>query len=184
VSTVNGAPIPVLFLSPTQINAQLPVQVTGAADIVLHTPAGASDILHVNISPVAPAVFQSGTAGPMTGIPTVFRASNQLLVTNSNPVHLNDRLTIYLTGMGATSPAVPAGSAAPSNQLARTVIPATVKLGGMPLWVEFAGMAPGLAGVYQVNVLVPFKGIPTGFNVPLEIVQGGAVTNVPVRVVD
>lgn len=157
---------------------------TGPADIVLHTPAGASDILHVNISPAAPAIFQSGAAGPMTGIPTVFRASNQVLVTNSNPVHMNDTLTVYLTGMGATAPAVEAGIPAPSNQLARTVMPATVTLGGVPLSVQFAGLAPGFAGVYQVNALVPFKGVPAGFNVPLVISQGGASTSVPVRVVE
>jgi uncharacterized protein (TIGR03437 family) len=129
-------------------------------------------------------VFRSGTAGPETGIPTIVRASNHDLVTPSNPVHFEDHLIIYLTGMGDTSPAVDSGAASPFDPLARAVIAPTVTLGGVSLPVEFAGLTPSLAGVYQINVLVPFKGVPTGFEIPLTISQGGQATTIPVRVVN
>ncbi|HEY2016366.1 MAG TPA: hypothetical protein VGH38_22835, partial [Bryobacteraceae bacterium] len=159
--TVNGVIVHVSFVSPTQINAQLPFQIDGSAEMVLRTPGGISDALRFTILPAAPSVFRSGTAGPQTGIPTIVRATNNELVTVSNPVHPNDRITIYLTGMGQTTPGIPDGSAAPSDPLSTPLLPATVTLGGTGLFVDFAGLAPGMVGVYQINATVPFKGIPT-----------------------
>ena len=121
-------------------------------------------------------MFRSGTAGPVTDIPTIVRASNNGLATASNPIHPNDHITIYLTGMGQTLPKLPAGAPAPSDPLSSTLLPVTVTLGGMSLFVDFAGLAPGMVGVYQINALVPFKGVPTGFDIPLTISQGGAST--------
>ena len=182
--TVNGIVVPMQFVSPTQINAQLPFQVSGNADVVLRTPGGTSDALRITILPAAPSVFRTGTAGPLTGIATIVRSNNGDLVTVSNPVHMNDRLTIYLTGMGQTFPEVAAGMPAPSDPLSSALLPAAVTLGGTPLFVEFAGLSPGAVGVYQINATVPFKGVPAGFDIPLTISQGGQSTTVPVRVVN
>ncbi len=182
--TVNGVVIPMQFVSPTQINAQLPFQVSGNADVVLRTPGGVSDALRISILPAAPSVFRAGSAGPLTGLATIVRASNGDFVTPSNPVHPSDRLTIYLTGMGQTIPEVPAGAPAPSDPLSSALLPATVMLGGTPLFVDFAGLTPGGVGVYQINVTVPFKGVPTGFDIPLTISQGGQSTTILVRVVN
>ena len=62
--TLNGLPLPIQFVSPTRINAQLPFGTVGKAEMVLHTPNGVSDILYVNVLRTAPAVFRSGSAGP------------------------------------------------------------------------------------------------------------------------
>jgi uncharacterized protein (TIGR03437 family) len=140
--------------------------------------------LNITVLPAAPSVFHSGTAGPNTGIPTIIRATNQELVTPSNPIHLDDRITIYLTGMGDTSPAVDSGTLAPVDPLSKAIIQPAVTLGGVTLPVEFAGLTPGLAGVYQINAVVPFKGVPTGFEIPLTINQGGQATTILVRVVN
>jgi len=182
--TVNGVVVPMFFVSPTQINAQLPFQVNGNADIVLRTPGGVSDALRVTILPTAPSVFRTGTAGPLESIPTIFRAANADLVTVSNPVHPSDRLTIYLTGLGQTSPEVATGSASPADPLSSPLVRPTVTLGGVPVTVDFAGLTPGDVGVYQINVTIPFKGVPTGFDIPLTITQGGQATTIPVRVVN
>jgi uncharacterized protein (TIGR03437 family) len=149
--------------------------------MVLRTPGGVSDTVNLLVQPTAPSVFLSGTAGPETGIPTVFRASNNQLVTASNPIHVDDRITIYLTGMGKTSPAVEAGAPSP---LAEVLVPPTVTLSGVELPVTYAGLVPGQVGVYQINAIVPFRGVPTGFDMPLTITQGGYSTTLSVRVVD
>jgi uncharacterized protein (TIGR03437 family) len=182
--TANGVVLPMVFVSPTQINAQLPFQINGNTDVVLRTPGGTSDALRITILPAAPAVFRSGTAGPVTDIPTIVRAGNNALATASNPIHPNDRITIYLTGMGQTLPEVAAGAAAPSAPLSYAKLPVTVTIGGTSLFVDYAGLAPGMVGVYQINALVPFKGVPTGFDIPLTISQGGAATTIPVRIVN
>ena len=182
--TANGVVLPMVFVSPTQINAQLPIQVNGNTEVVLRTPGGISDALEITILPAAPAVFHSGAAGPVTDIPTIVRATNNSLVTASNPIHPNDRITIYLTGMGQTLPAVAAGAPAPMAPLSSALLPATVTLGGTSLFVDFAGLTPGWVGLYQINALVPFKGVPAGFDIPLTISQGGASTTIPLRVVN
>jgi len=182
--TVGGLVIPIIFVSPTQINAQLPTQISGNTDVVLRTPGGVSDALRITIQPAAPSVFRSGTAGPTTGIATIVRAANGDLVTNSNPVHFSDEITIYLTGMGQTTPNVPAGSAAPNAPLSSTLLAPTVTLGGANLFLGYAGLTPGLVGVYQINATIPFKNVPTGFDIPLTITQGGVSTTIPVRVVN
>ena len=104
--TVNGQPMPLIFVSPQQVNAQMPFQAVGNVVIVVHTPGGVSDNFNLVVPPNAPAVFLSGVAGPATNIPTVFRADNGLLVTDSDPVHRGDLLVIYLTGLGAVTPVV------------------------------------------------------------------------------
>jgi uncharacterized protein (TIGR03437 family) len=58
-----------------------------------------------------------------------------------------------------------------------------VTLGGKVLNLDYAGLAPGEVGVYQINVSVP-KGTPTGLGIPLQIFQGGASFSVNLRVVE
>jgi uncharacterized protein (TIGR03437 family) len=172
-----------LFVSGAQINAQLPVQTVGNVTMILRTPGGVSDNFNVQIQPTAPSVFRSGVAGPVTDIPTVFRASNGQLVTPSNPVHRGDVIVIYLTGMGTTTPLVQEGIPAPEDPVATPVTEVSVRLGGVGLAVNSAIALPGQVGVYEVNARVG-DDVPLGFNMPLEIVQGGGATTLPVRVVN
>lgn len=181
--TVNGQPLPVVFVSPGQINGQLPLQADGNVQMVLRTPGGVSDNFNLTILPTAPSVFRTGQAGDQSNLPTVTRAYNGLLVTPSNPIHRGDTITIYLTGMGRTAPSVDPGYPAPSDPLASTLIAPAVTLGGVNTSVRFAGLAPGQIGVYQINVVVPAN-VPVGLEVPLTIVQGGSSTSLTVRVVE
>ena len=181
--TINGLPVPVLYVSPTLINAQLPYQVDGNVTMVLRTPGGVSDNYNLTMLPAAPSIFRNSLAGSDTPIPAVIRAANNELVTVSNPVHRDDTLTIYLSGMGNTSPAVPAGTPSPADPLPSVSIAPTVTLGGVQLPVSFAGLTPGEIGVYQVNVSVNRRVNP-GLQVPLVITQSGNSSSVNLRVVD
>jgi len=181
--TVNGVPVPMLFASPNQINAQLPVEVEGAATMVLHTPGGTSNDLDFTIVPEAPSVFRSGVAGPERGIATVVHAKNNQLVTPSDPIHRGEAIVIYATGLGRTQPALATGFAASSNPLPVVVAQPDVALGSLSLPLYYAGLAPGEVGVYQINALVP-GWAPTGMQVPLTITQGSVSTTLTVRVID
>lgn len=180
--TVNGQPIPLIFVSPTQINAQMPFQAVGAETVVVHTPGGTSDNYNLVVQPNAPAVFLSGVAGPETNLPTVIRAANGLLATDSNPIHQSDVLVIYVTGLGQTNPAGLTGYPAPGVPLSNALTAPTVSLGGMSLPVLYAGLAPGEVGVYQINVTVPAN-TPTGLSQPLTINQGAGSISVSMRVI-
>ena len=175
--------MPVLFVSERQINAQIPFTVDGNVTLILRTPGGVSDNFNLQILPAAPSIFRSGTVGGVSALPTIVRNSNGQLVTLSNPIHGEDALIIYLTGMGRTIPPVEAGVPSPSNPLASALIPVEVRLGGVGLPISFAGLSPGQVGVYQINAHVPWW-VPVGMQQPLEIVQGGSTTTLFVRVVD
>jgi uncharacterized protein (TIGR03437 family) len=180
---VNGTPIPLLYVSSTQINAQLPFNVAGNTTLTIHTPAGISYNYDLTVQPTAPSVFMSGVAGPQTGLAIIVRDSNSQLVTPTNPIHPKDTVTIYLTGMGQTTAAIQAGVAAPASPLAQAAIQPTITLGGAALTVGYAGLAPDEVGVYQINATVPAN-VPSGLAVPLVITQDAGTTTQNVRVVD
>jgi len=178
----NGTPIPLLYVSPNQINAQLPFNLTGNGSLTIHTPSGLSNTFSFSTQPTAPSVFMSGSAGPDTGLALIVRNDNGQLVTPTNPIHPKDSVIIYLTGMGLTTPAIAAGQAAPSSPLANAAAAPIVTLGGAKLTVTYAGLAPGEVGVYQINATVPAS-VPQGLSIPLVIGQGGPSTTLNLRVV-
>ncbi|MGC9970377.1 MAG: hypothetical protein ABSE56_07290 [Bryobacteraceae bacterium] len=181
--TVNGALVPMLFVSPTQVNAQLPYNLDGNVTIVLHTPGGVSDNFVITMADAAPGVFTAILDGTGFTVPTVVRAANNLLVTPSNPVHRGDAIVIYLTGLGRTLPEVVAGAPAPWEPLAVAELAVELDLGGVALPVLYAGLTPGYAGLYQINAQVP-SWVPTGMSVRLTIRQGTSSTSLSVRVVE
>jgi uncharacterized protein (TIGR03437 family) len=177
---VNGSPIPLLYVSPGQINAQLPFNATGNATLTIHTPDGLSNNFPLTVQPAAPSIFVANSGSNTLGL--VVRNINGQIVTPTNPIHPKDAVTIYLTGMGQTSPAIPAGAVAPSDPLSRVSQQPAVTIAGMDLAVSYAGLAPGEVGVYQINATVP-ESVLTGISMPLTINQGGAAATLNVRVV-
>jgi uncharacterized protein (TIGR03437 family) len=77
-------------------------------------------------------------------------------------------LSIYANGLGPTQEDVPVGSPAPTDHVIRLNNTIRVFLGGVEVPVDFAGLAPGAIGLYQVNVPVT-AGVPAGQAVPLRI---------------
>ncbi|MFN0172589.1 MAG: hypothetical protein ACKV22_39925 [Bryobacteraceae bacterium] len=175
--TVNGSVIPLVFVSSNQINAQLPINVSGRAQLVLRAPAGVSNNLNFTIRSTAPSVFRSASEGSTR--PVVIK--DGAFVDEANPVRAGDELTIYATGMGLTSPQVEAGLPGPDSPLAETVIRPEVTLGEQPLEVLYSGLAPGQVGVYQLNVRVS-SAVRGGGDVPLKIRQGESATELAIRV--
>jgi uncharacterized protein (TIGR03437 family) len=180
--TVNGVPMPVLFVSSNQINGQLPFNVDGSATMTLRTPGGISDNFKFSILPTAPSIFRTGSAGPETGLATITRSDNGQLVTPTNPLHPGDSITIWATGLGRTSPPIDSGAPAPSDPLPTAIIAPTVQIGGATMNVDYAGLVPGSVGLYQINATVP-KSAPVGLEIPLVVNQGGMSTSLSVRVV-
>ena len=95
--------------------------------------------------------------------------------TASNPAPAGSVVSIYGTGQGQVSPAVPDGTGAPISTLSSTVaVPTTnsqtcdtsansmcVAFGSQFAIVQFSGLAPGFIGLWQINVYVP-TGLGTG----------------------
>jgi uncharacterized protein (TIGR03437 family) len=91
-------------------------------------------------------------------------------------------VVIYLTGMGITTPRVASGMQSPVDPLARAVRAPQVLLDGKPVEVLFAGLTPGLAGLFQINFRVPVDQSPG--DLKLTVWQDGVRSNevtLPVR---
>jgi uncharacterized protein (TIGR03437 family) len=84
----------------------------------------------------------------------VVRFANGQLVSSGNPVSAGDILIIYANGLGDVTPAVMAGTVAPVPPAVAVHTPSAT-LNGQALAVSFAGLAPGFAGLYQINAKVP-----------------------------
>jgi len=179
--TVNGIPTPILFVSPSQINAQMPFNVEGNVTMILRTPGGISDNFNLQVRPGAPGVFRS-SVGTLADVPTLIRDRNGEFVTLSNPIHRGDTIVIFLTGLGRTNPVIDAGTPAPGDPPLTTLVEPRVTLAGIDLPIIFAGLSPGQVGVYQINAEVPGF-VPLGVQQPLVIFQSGGSTELAVRVV-
>jgi uncharacterized protein (TIGR03437 family) len=177
--TVNGVPTPMMFVSPTQINAQIPFQVDGSATMILRTPGGVSDNFNLVVRPAAPSVFRSAQDPQIS---MIVRHKNGELVTLSNPIHRGDKISIYLTGMGRTNPPIDAGVPAPSDPLLPVLLEPVVRIGGADLIVTFAGLSPGQVGVYRIDAEIP-GAVPLGAGQTLIVDQLVGSTQVSVRVV-
>jgi adhesin/invasin len=152
---VNGIAAPLYFVSPSQINFQMPsATVPGSVPIVVTTNVGSSSGLTSTVTPIQPGLFIYPNLRA--------KALNQDLTlhTPQTPIGAGEFVVLYLTGLGPTTPAVPDGQPAPANPLAYVngVVQATI--GGLPATVSFAGLTPGLAGLFQVNAQVPSGLLP------------------------
>lgn len=78
------------------------------------------------------------------------------VVSNADPARPGEVVHLWAAGLGAVTPSIGAGVPAPTSPLSTLVAPFDCRvLRGAVLDVPFAGLAPGLAGVYQVDVRLP-----------------------------
>lgn len=156
---LNDEPLPILMASAKQINVQLPFNVVGQATLTVKTANG-SVSSKINVAPVAPALFAEA----------VFHESG-FQVTSESPADVGELVSVYLTGLGAVRGNATAGVAAEELQ---ADIPVSVGLAERIVLVDFAGTAPGLAGVNVVKFRVP---VATGPKISLAVWAAGIKSN-------
>jgi uncharacterized protein (TIGR03437 family) len=133
---LNGAALPLLYVSDTQINFDVPQSATqGSATLTVVTPSGAKASATVNVVAVQPGIFSGGVLHAGTGVSAL-----------TTPVHAGDYIEIYCTGLGPTQPV---------GSFQETVLTPIVFIGATPVEPVYSGLSPGSLGLYQVNVQVP-----------------------------
>ena len=173
---IGGIAAPLFFVSPLQINAQVPAELSGStASLVVRNGVSSSAPIPLALRAASPGLFSQDSSGRGPG--AITHSVGQLPVTVDSPASAGEVVQIFATGLGSVSPTVPSGRPAPSQPLSRIVSSVTVTLNGVPAPVLFAGLAPGFAGLYQVNLQVP-AGIRGTVEVvlTLEGVSSNAVT--------
>ncbi len=169
---VNGVAAPLLYVSPIQINAQIPFETAaGTAQIQVTSSAGTAS-LEAAVAPSAPAIFTLNSTG--SGAGAIEHGLTGQVVTDANPAAAGEIVSVYGTGLGAVNPPGVTGAAGPIPP-AETVLQAQAYVAGAPAQVTYAGLAPGYAGLYQINVQIP-AGTPSGTQ-NLQVSAGGAISN-------
>ncbi|MBI3694847.1 MAG: hypothetical protein HY238_08415 [Acidobacteria bacterium] len=174
--TAGGATLfmPLFYVSPDQINAQLPFELpaTGAAQVIVRAGDVLSAPLVINLSLSETGVFTYGANHAI--------AVNQdgRLNTFAEPAARGSTIVVYLTGQGELHPAIPTGQPAPADPLSRTGFPVKATIGGKTARVDFLGATPGFVALSQANIVVP-DDAPSGEQ-PLLINVGGHDSNVTV----
>ncbi len=169
----NGAPAPILYTGPGQVNAVVPFGLDLSANAELELMAGSQALgdVTVAVAPVSPALFTANSNGTGAGV-----ILNQDYTVNSsaNPARAGSVVILYGTGFGQVNP--PAADGKPAPGAAPTVAPVTASIGSVPADVLYAGAAPGLiAGVVQINVRIPV-GVTPGAAAQISLTVGGTTT--------
>lgn len=107
------------------------------------------------------------------------RSADNTLVAAGSGLRGGEGAYVYVTGLGGVTNQPASGAAAPRDPLAQTRAQVTVTLGGAPCEVLFAGLAPDLAGVYQVNFRAPATLSTANSDL---VVTAGNVSSRPARV--
>lgn len=163
--TVNGRPAPLTYLSPGQINFQVPVSTAvGTATAVVANNGQTSAPVRFTVAPVAPGIFQYGANRG------IVQNQDYKLNTTDEPAATGSIVIVYLTGIGLTAPQVADGSPAPSSPLAQPGGKASATVGGIDAPVLFIGLTPGAVGLAQANIQIPV--MPSG-DYPLVITVAG-----------
>ncbi len=205
------APLSGIFASRNQINVFVPPDLAeGSVNVSVSNRRGRSEPFAVTLTRNDPGVFLVADPTDATRriaaallantawyvMPaTTARAYNlpacagvPVTVACGQPARVGDVVQIYVTGLGKATPngdpggaTLPADRVAPANPLYRTVDRPQVTIGGMAANVLFSGLAPGFAGLYQLNVAIP--GIPPGDDTALRIeMPGGAAATATIAI--
>jgi len=176
VVSINGESIPLFYVSPTQINGQIPFDVpSGSLTLTVTATLGsntASANAPVVISTVAPGIFLIGTNRAAATNP------DNSVNTSNNPATPGDVVTVYFTGIGPLDNPVPTGQPAPlTGSLSRATLPVSATIGGQDAAVVFAGLTPGSITLAQANLVVP--NLSPG-DYPVVVRIGSATSNAPI----
>jgi uncharacterized protein (TIGR03437 family) len=162
--SIDGRPAYLWYISPTQINLQVPDDSNESmVSVAVTTPSGtsASRVTLVSQAPsfsllgdgrhVAAEIATPKGMGAYGGGTYDLAGPSNTFSFNTRPVRAGETLVLYGVGFGATNPFVPAGQ--PHSGAAPVSSAISVSIGGVNANVGFAGITE--AGLYQINVTVP-----------------------------
>jgi uncharacterized protein (TIGR03437 family) len=152
--TVNGEAAPLYYVSPTQINAQMPLDAApGVATVVVKSGSTLSNSVAATV--------------PATAIPGIFiYGANRAVAQNLPSYTLNSAaapapagsyIVVYFTGGGPVQPGLTleTGVATPNQQFPITETYSATVGGIAATAIPYIGLTPGLIGVYQADIQIP-----------------------------
>lgn len=174
-----GATLPIIYADPGKILAIVPYTLAPNAQyqMIVGRNSAISGPVQVAVAPAQPDILlvdntenQSVATGVWNQL-TSGTAFNLASAAPSSPLSAGQTLTVFCTGLGAIDQTLPAGAAAGLTPI-NAVNSVTLTIGGQNVPVNFAGLVPGYAGLYEVIATVP-SGLQSGTDIPLTISVAG-----------
>jgi uncharacterized protein (TIGR03437 family) len=167
--------VPLFFSSPGQVNGILPYDLAPHTFYRLLLRRGPAQFsrAEVLVSDAQPSVFLLNAQGQGA---IVHGAEQNVVVDPGRPAKPGDVIVIFCEGLGPVNPPITAGSQTPGSPLYNTTLPVEVSIDGKPAAVQFSGLAPFFAGLYQINAVIPPNAAPSN-TVPVVIRIGRQESN-------
>lgn len=181
--TIDGTACAIYYVSSTQIAVTVPYEVatntTGLANIQVTNNGKTSNVVQMYLTDAAPGAFSQNSNG--LGLAAALHATSGQLITTANPAQPGEYISLYLTGLGTVTPPISDGAVGPTSTLSVADVNTAGNLSvlfndyvngstGNTGTIQFAGLPPGLAGLYQINVQVPSGVLGSGDAVYVEFV--------------
>ena len=168
-------PLPLSYTSNGLVNALLPYRspANTLQSLTVERAGALSAPSSILLTDALPALYT--TNGQGTGQAAALLANTASIAApenafpGSHPAARGSYVSLFASGLGAVINTPADGQPAPSTPpFATTVNTPQVKIGGLPADVTFSGLAPGLTGLYQINVRIP-DAAPVGDSIPVTL---------------
>lgn len=175
---VDSSPCGLFFVSPTQINFLMPYSLgAGTHLIVVERDSVAGPTVNFQVTATSPGLFLYNGAALAVHL-------NGDVISPTEPAAPGEIIVIYANGLGRTSPDAPAGQLATAAFSIYYAPQLQVLLNGIPCpagSVLYAGLTPGFAGLYQINLTLPPDAPPNPY---IQVVIGpqASASTVPIAV--
>ncbi len=172
---LNGAPLPLLSVSPDEIQAQLPYDLGSgtSGSLYLRSTSLVSSAAAVRFAPVSPGIFAVGKAEPRSGL--LLHAielqaedggpAKGAPITTEHPAVPGERVTVWANGLGFIGD--------------EAAIPVHAMVNGEAAEIISARLPKGAVGVYEVVIALPARFVP-GQEARLQLVQNSVPSNIVV----
>ena len=176
---VNGVAAPLFFVSPAQINAQVPWEVEpGWGEVVVRRGDSESAAMPVIVSDVAPSLIRhEGSSAPIAqtfggppdpaSAPASTSAALELDSTGLSPsatgavmdasaaIAAGNAIAVFAVGAGETQPAIASGAAGAPGETYSIAVPQRAYVGGIPASEATVAVSSDLVGVYKMTLTIP-----------------------------
>jgi uncharacterized protein (TIGR03437 family) len=174
-ATVGGRLLPLYFVSPGQINAQLPADLAlGAATLVVTAEDGAQVTAKFTIAQDAPGLFTLASNDKSYAL--AFH-QNGTMVSEAAPAKVGETLRLYGTGFGPTTPMRIEGLTVPNTPAFKITDPVSVQVSGASFPSSSAYALPGGVSIDVAEFALTLPSEPAAGDFPLTVTVNKVVSN-------
>jgi uncharacterized protein (TIGR03437 family) len=178
--TIGGQSAFVDYVSPTQVNVQVPFNIgTGASiPLTVSTATGTSATINVNVALAQPGLFAPASfnvggkqyvGATFTDGTTFVAPPNSIKGVTSRQAKPGETIILYGVGFGTVSPGIPAGQIV--QQVNTLTLPLSIFFGTTSATLQYSGLAQNYVGLYEFYAVVP--NIADSDTVPLSFTLNG-----------